>query len=139
MAQLTAQVVSDGADLVIYSRVGERRIVPLAIYNGRRYRRGIHIEMSDWKESSGWQGVAVSSALDRTELEIAPCSEEHVNLEITSSVATENNEPCDDCLCAVFHANLRFDGCNRSPVRIALVLLGNQCKAARLECDLPCC
>ena len=126
-------------DLVVYSRVGERRIIPLSIENRRGYRRAIRIEISEWASWRGDQGIAISSALDRAELEVSACSEELITLEIVSSVAEGESEQRVDFGCAVYCAHLLFAGCDRRPVRIALVLLSNSSRASRISCDPHCC
>jgi hypothetical protein len=41
--------------------------------------------------------------------------------------------------CEVFYADLRIEGCDQRPVRLALVLLPRDCEAHPVDCGCGCC
>jgi hypothetical protein len=138
--------IGDDLDLVVYSRVGERRIVPISISNERRREREVILELSGFK-SRGGRAVPVTGAIvGESTFALAPCEERTVTIMVESSEpgspATDVNTPTktdvDDCLVAV--ADLRVEGCDiRCPIGIGVVLLPRDCDTFDLTCGCGCC
>ena len=138
------------ADLVVYSRVGERRVVPITIDNCRRRERTITLELSKWSRSGGRASeVSVQSALSPQEFTLKACEEQVVTLVVETKFEQGGDEAgadaaasrlgfdVDDCL--VLYADLRVEGCDIRPVRIALTLLPRDCDAYQISCCCSCC
>jgi hypothetical protein len=154
--------IGDDIDLVVYSRVGERRVVPITISNERRRERDVTLELSAFK-SKGGRDVPVKGAIvGASKFVLAPCEERAVTIVVTSSepgssvgdvstqtptdvnapTPTDVNTPTptdvDDCLVAV--ADLRVEGCDiRCPIGIAVVLLPLDCDTFDVKCACGCC
>lgn len=139
------------ADLVVYARVGERRVVPITIDNCRRRERAIRLELSNWRRSGGRESdVNVQATLTPQEFTLTSCEERVVSLLVGTDLVQRNegaassDQPrerlegdVDDCL--VLYADLRVEGCDIRPVRIALVLLPRDCGAYEVSCCSACC
>lgn len=140
-------------DLVINSRLGERRVVPLVIENNSRREREVEIELSDWAPRGGHATAKVNAVLlNPLKFTIPACAEETLTLVLTSSGADNANslethdgvEPganrFDDVdTCQVFTADLRVKGCDLRPIRIAVSLLPRDCEPYVIDCQCGCC
>lgn len=138
--------ISD-ADLVVYSRVGERRVVPLIVENHYRRERTIHLDLSKWTTRGGLP-VNVTAQLEATDFKLAACEERSVALTVEVGFTPESpNDPDreeprqrpDVDECKVYYADLRVEGCDIRPVRIALALLPRDCAAHKIHCRCTCC
>lgn len=133
------------ADLVIYVRAGERRIVPLVIDNNRRRERHIRLELSDFASKGGSPTSVTSRLLSPGEFTLEPCQEQEVVMEIDVAQVTVGDEhqagerflDVDDC--EVAYADLRIVGCDNRPIRIAVAILPRDCHAYRIDCSCGCC
>jgi hypothetical protein len=155
-------------DLVINSRVGERRVVPVVIENSSRREREIELELSDWTTRGGQAvGAQVSATfLSPLKFSLPACSEEALTLlvqsigsqdnanELNSEIDNpdaENNVDAVNRLeqtgrrlgdvdqCRVFTADLRVKGCDMRTIRIAVVLLPRDCEPFEIDCRCGCC
>lgn len=128
-------------DLAVYARVGEVRLVPIAIENPRKREQQVTLQLSDFRTRGGSEGVGVQGQLDRQELTLEPCSTEGVLLRVTTSSFTpEGNDrgvDVDDCTTLI--ADLRLDGCDVRPIRIGVVLLPRDCASYEVSCRCTCC
>lgn len=124
-------------DLVIYSRVGERRIVPITVQNPRKRSKHVNLELSGWETQRNREDIEISAKLDRTELDLEPCSAETVVLSVATNDQSEGFEDVGECIIHV--ADLRMEGCGIRPVRIALALLPRDCDSYEASCDCGCC
>lgn len=135
------------ADLVVYARPGERRLVPIAIDNVRQRDRQIRLELSTF---SGQQGASQVSAsiLGEQEFTLRACDEHITILAIEGgSVGQEPGESATQERpietgrgeCEVVYGDLRIEGCDIRPVRIAVALLPFGCDAHEVRCDCCCC
>ncbi len=137
-------------DLVVYTRVGERRVVPIEIHNPRRREREIEIELSSFTTRSGKPAGVVATLIGDGKVTLAPCATHELILVV--NVATtdvkdgddvmrratgERVIDVDDCLVAV--ADLRVVGCDMRAQRIALAILPRRCAAHEVECRSGCC
>jgi hypothetical protein len=135
--------IGDDLDLVVYSRLGERRVVPVTLTNERRREREVSLELSDFTTKGGRTlPVTVSGAIvGASTFTLAPCEERAVIIEVASEAAQSDREQptdVDDCLVAV--ADLRVTGCDiRCPIGIGLVLLPRDCDTFHLSCGCGCC
>jgi hypothetical protein len=150
------------ADIVIYGRVTEQRVIPLVIENSRHRAREISIELSDFVKSDD-KNVKLHSVVQPAEFELATCSEQEVilgihmlptNIEegkvigsvdairekggISTNIPGRTNIP-DVESCTVFYADLSVKGCEMRPMRIAAVLLPRDCDPIQIECSCGCC
>jgi hypothetical protein len=133
--------VSD-ADLLIYSRLGERRVVPLRIENRWQRERDIKLELSGWATHGGKAGP-ITAVLEppAPTFKLGPCEVRFVTLAVETA-AGERGEggrliDVDDCV--VYYADLRVEGCDIRPIRIALALLPRDCRAYDIACRCSCC
>ncbi len=140
------------ADLVVYARAGEHRIVPLVIDNSRRRERHIRLELSDFVSKGGSPTSVTSRLLSPQEFTLPPCQERDVVIEIDIPPVTakEGNESAnhteeggerlldvDDC--EVAYADLRIVGCDHRAIRIAVATLPRDCHAYHVNCSCGCC
>ena len=151
-------------DLVVYARLGERRLVPITIENNRRREREIKLELSEWKTRGGQKSeVEVKSVLQTTQFTLGACEEKEVFFAVESNLVREvvgqkatvldtesfeaareageqeKRELPDLDECTVFSADLRVEGCDTRPIRIALALLPRDCNAYEIDCGCGCC
>jgi len=140
------------ADLLVYARAGERRMVPLVIENNRRRERAVELDLSDWT-SHGGQAIQVTGQLAQTTaFTLQPCEERSVILAIevvangadtsqNANATTDTNRGRAPNLdeCKVFYADLRVKGCDIRPIRIAVAVLPADCAAYRIDCRCLCC
>ena len=134
------------ADLLVYARLGEQRVVPLEIENNRRRERQIRLELSEWTARGGKSAAtAVSASVQPGEqFTLGPCEERAATLVVNIPSGQAGLEPGAEGLpdvddCEVFYADLRIEGCDIRPIRIALALLPRDCDAYEVECRCECC
>jgi hypothetical protein len=127
------------SDLLVETRVGERRVVPITIENHWRRERAIELELSSW---TNVEGIAVSGQLTTpTSFTLAPCGEERAILVIQiASAATKEGDRLGDVKdCQVAYADLRVKGCDIRPIRIAVAILPRGCDDYVVDCRCGCC
>jgi hypothetical protein len=138
-------------DLVVYTRVGERRIVPISIENERRREREVTLELSDWATRGGRTGAVTTLELEPKEFTLPACGEQKVQLAIEAhgesdaadqvgadrDVANRELHDVDECL--VVKADLRLVGCDHRAIRIAAAILPRDCEPFRVNCGCGCC
>jgi hypothetical protein len=141
------------ADLVVYARLFERRIVPITLVNERRREKQIHLELSEFKTRGGDSLGIKAAILPPHDFTLAPCGEQHIILVIDSlpagaagddvagrmSANAQERRLPDVDECKVLYADLRVEGCDLRPVRIALALLPRDCADFEIECGCSCC
>jgi len=143
------------ADLVVETRVGERRVVTLIVENHWRRERDIELELSSWTKTL--HGVEVKAdILGPTAFRLPPCGEVQVVLGVTISPSkgdttadvsvnnpdrgTEGRDEMPDVAgCAVSYADLRIKGCDLRSIRIAVAVLPRDCDAYVVDCACGCC
>jgi hypothetical protein len=135
------------ADLVVYARLGELRVVPIRLENPRRREREVSLVLSDWHTSGGKKANIQARILPEMNFTLPPCSEKELVLLIDAGQAEmslvhkdkrqSRLMDVDDCL--VLYANLSVEGCGTRPVRIALALLPRDCSPFVIECLSSCC
>jgi hypothetical protein len=141
------------ADLVVYARLFEIRVVPITLVNDRRREKKIKLELSEFKtrggDTLGVKGVIVPPL----EFTLPPCGEQQIILLIetvpegqtrlattTAAAATTPDQRIKDVdECKVLYADLRVEGCDIRPVRIALALLPRDCEDLEIHCGCTCC
>lgn len=138
--------VSD-ADLLVYARVGERRIVPINIQNSRRRERDISLDLSNWTTRSGKPATVTGELAQPTKFTLKACEEREVILTVQATAQSTDNpngsagqrQAPDVDECEVFYADLRVEGCDIRPIRIAVALLPRDCAAFEVDCRCSCC
>lgn len=136
------------ADLVVYARNGERRVVPFVVENPRRREREVRLELSGWTTRGGSDAPVTSGFLGPTQFTVPPCGEQATSLGVQVNVGgvdqpggpdqpTQRFPDVDEC--TVFYADLRVVGCDIRPVRIALAVLPRDCSPYQIDCGCACC
>lgn len=129
-------------DLVVYGRVGERRIITITIENSRRREKEIKLELSNWTTRSGNPTEISGQIVSPTEFKLAPCTEHSVAIMVNAGLSdstSDNNRLPDVDECEVIFADLRVEGCDIRPIRIALALLPRDCDTYDVACGCACC
>ncbi len=155
--------IGDDLDVVVYSRLGERRIIPITLTNERRRDRDVTLALSAFTTKGGRAVPVTGEIVGATTFTLAPCAEQAVIIEVSSTAATAqdvnataatNQEvtatvaapaqdtaaptDVDDCVVAV--ADLTVTGCDiRCPIGIGVVLLPRDCDTFDLSCGCGCC
>lgn len=136
------------ADLVVYSRLGERRVVPILLQNERRREKQIHLELGEFKTRGGDVMGVKGALLAPVDFTLAPCGEEQAILVIESQLTgddtpgtTAAKQPRlrDVDECKVLYGDLKVEGCDIRPIRIALAFLPRDCDAFDIHCGCSCC
>jgi hypothetical protein len=133
------------ADLLVRSRVGERRVVPIVIENTWRRERNVELKLSGWTPSDAKVKIT-GGILPPTKLSLAPCQEKTATLLIEvvadqqgSPPQAGEEAPPDVSNCVVLYADLRIIGCDVRPIRIAIAILPRECDTFRVDCRCVCC
>lgn len=160
--------ISSDADVVIYARCGEQRVIPIEIDNDtRRDRDGVTFEVSD-PRTSGGRRLPWKVVLDRNEpVTLAACSRMIVELTVSvvcgqrdgDDVANEpkgsgRTKPADKPKggdqsaptrtldvdrCEVGYVTVRVNGCLLRPIVVAIAVLPSRCGAYHASCSCSCC
>ena len=129
------------ADLVVYARVGEQRIVPITIENSRRRERTIEVELSEWATYGGNKLDINAAVVPAEPFVLGPCQELAVTLLLDTSPRGQGEgeglPDVDDC--KVVYADLRVKGCDARPIRVAVALLPRGCATYNVDCHCGCC
>lgn len=144
------------SDLLIETRLGERRVVPITIENHWRRNRDIELELSSWTKIEGAQ--INGKVITPTSFTIEPCGSARVMLVIeiggagdskaaaavasekaTRNVVDNERQPRDVEQCLVGYADLRVKGCDIRPIRIAVAVLPHHCDDYVVDCCTACC
>jgi hypothetical protein len=134
------------ADLVVNTRLGERRIVPITIENNRRRERQIKLELSSFTSKGQSPSGVTGELLSPAEFTLDPCQERQAIIGIDTSGAQSKKQDeekgdelrdVDDC--RVAYADLRIVGCDHRPIRIAVSLLPRDCYSYPVDCACGCC
>lgn len=148
-------------DVVVYARVGERRVVPITVENERRREREIKLELSSWTTRGGRTGLVETVAVHPKEFTVAPCGEQDVVLVIevrgqpkpddggddggnegddleSRAVVVRGRVPDVDT-CEVVTADLRLVGCDHRSLRLATAVLPRDCDPFVVSCGCTCC
>jgi hypothetical protein len=156
------------ADLVVYARVGELRILPITIENHIRREREVELQLSDWTTHSK-EAIKVAARLaSESKFTLKACEERSITVMIRATADltrdattpktdkqasdTEKTISEDDAYldrqgrqladvgeCTVYYADLRVLGCDIRPIRIALAILPRDCGDYRVDCQRGCC
>jgi hypothetical protein len=137
-------------DLAVYTRAGERRVVPVRIENTRRREREVKLNVSDFTTRGGRAVPVNVSIAGPADLTLAPCAEQEATLLVDVSRAGNGDAEApdkekergklrdvDECLVAL--GDLRLEGCDVRPVRIAVAVVPRDCSPYEIECGCACC
>ena len=83
------------ADVVVHTRVGERRILPLNLHNPWRRERAVTLEVGPWHVCCG-DGVTVVAVLEEEQLTLQPCEDRVVRLVVGVTVTSGNDTGGND-------------------------------------------
>ncbi len=134
------------ADLVVYARYGEFRVVPVRISNERTRERLITLDLSDFRTSGGRPAPVNGEIGPSQEFTLEACERQDVILTLRlgshgDSLAEwreeHGSQDVDGCLVA--YADLRIHGCDVRPVRIAVAISPRDCDAYEVHCACGCC
>jgi hypothetical protein len=128
------------ADLIVYARLGEVRVIPLFLENTWRRERKIITELSPWTSRGGNPAPIKGKLLPPApEFTLPPCGHQTLTLVVEiEGIPKEGRLPdVDDC--TVAYADLRVQGCDIRPIRIAIATLPRDCEAYEIECGCQCC
>jgi len=144
------------ADLVVYGRPGERRVVPLHIDNDRHQERTVELGIDGWATEDG-QAVAIEAQLTRGSFVMEPCSSQLTGLVIeigsvtggsisdhlphrdveAEALAARRSKVRHPRGCVVAYGRLSGRGCLTRPVVVAVAILSNDCHPHEIACG--CC
>jgi hypothetical protein len=136
-------------DLVVYTRVGETRVVPIEIHNLRRRERELEIELTAFTTNSGKPTGIEGVLTGGGKVKLGPC--ETINVAIVTRIMptgdgnnnddnnNNNNRVPDVDGCVVAYADLRILGCDMRSQRIAVAVLPRSCGGHEIECQPGCC
>jgi len=130
------------ADVVIYGFLGETRIASFVIKNDRVRAKKITLALGAFTTRAGQPAPVGGVLLAPTEFELAPCSSRNVVMTVATPLAKPGapNEPIPDVDdCTVYYSDLRIDGCEMRPLRIAVAILPRDCGAYKIHCHSCCC
>jgi hypothetical protein len=130
------------ADLVVYTRLGERRVVPIRIENERSREREVKLGVSDFTTRGGNPAPVAVSLVGASAFTLGPCAHQDATLVVDIAGAQGDKREkeltdVDDCVVAV--GDLRLDGCDIRPVRIAVAIVPRDCDPYDVECGCECC
>ena len=139
------------ADLVVYGRLGETRVIPIEIENERKRAKDLQLDISSWSSPGGRPTGVQTTGLTPRQLTLGPCDSAEVTLVVRIDDADEGGEgskegkasdrervpDVDDCQVAV--ADLRIEGCDHRPLRIAVAVLPRSCDPYTVTCGCGCC
>ncbi len=137
-------------DLVVYTRVGEQRVIPIVVENERRREKSITVELSPWRTRGGGASLVDTVSVEPKAFTLAPCAEREVVVVARVSApqsaaanqavnAEGQREPRDVDECLVVTADLSLVGCDHRPIRIAIAILPRDCDGFRIPCGCGCC
>src|SRR5918995_138692 len=134
-------------DIVVYTRMGEQRVVPITVANERRREKSVKLELSSWATRAGDTGIVRTIRLEPDEFTLEPCGEKAVTLIFQvrgEQPDTDKDLPDREHLpdvdnCRVVTADLRLVGCDHRSIRIAAAVLPRDCDPFRVSCGCTCC
>jgi hypothetical protein len=124
-------------DFVIYARLGEQRVIPVVVENPRRREQSVTVELSDWKKRGGGGAPVETISIEPKTFKLHPCGEQEVSIVISIGGKDQERPDVDCCLVAI--ADLRLDGCDHRPLRIAVAILPRFCSPFKVRCGCACC
>jgi hypothetical protein len=149
------------ADLVVYGRVGETRVIPIEIENERRRDKDLELELSGWSSPGGKPTGVRTLLLNPRQITLRPCEKAEVVLVVRLGDDDQGDEAVaqpksrtdsdderetpdrqripdvDDCSVAI--ADLRIEGCDHRPLRIGVAVLPRSCDPYTVSCGCSCC
>ena len=135
-------------DLVVYTRLGEMRVVPVEIHNPRRREREIEIELSEFTTRGGKPAGVQAVVLGAGKVTLGPCETHELILRHPGRhrrwpghgrrthandgypMSTTASSPLPTC---------GSTGCDIRPQRVALAILPRRCAAYEVACKHGCC
>jgi hypothetical protein len=129
------------ADLVVYSFLGEQRMITALVENKWRREMLAKITLSSFTTRTGAVAPTRAALLTPAEFTLAPCASQAVvivvNTALQAGAGVETLRDVEEC--TVYYANLQIDGCGNRPLRIAVAILPRDCGAYKVNCNNCCC
>jgi hypothetical protein len=149
----------DDVDFAIYAHLGERRVLQLVLENERHREREVTLDLSEWTTRGGRPAPVKTVVVEPRTFVLPPCGEQKVIIAVEiaptdqapgsqatagqvtgeASAATSQRTPLDVDECLVAVADLRFTGCDRRPLRLAIAIQPRDCGAYWVDCGCGCC
>ena len=145
------------ADLVVYTRLHERRVVPIRISNERTRERTITLDLSDFRTGGGRPAPITAAIVTPKEFTLGACEHQDAILVLGVGIDADGNvgnvektgveapsliaiaQPGDVDDCVVAYADLRIQGCDVRPVRVAVAIVPRDCDVHEVHCVCGCC
>jgi hypothetical protein len=130
------------ADVVVYAHLGERRIATFSIENETRREKDIRVVLGEFTTRAGKPAPIKGMLEPPTEFKLGPCASQSIVTVIeTGSLDSSNTEGMTDVEdCTVYYSDLRVDGCEMRPLRLAVAILPRDCGAYKIRCrSCGCC
>lgn len=137
------------ADVAIYAHLGETRIFTFVVENTRVREKDVKVSLGGFTDRAGKAAPVKGVLFPPTEFKLAPCASQVVVMAIEtgplagSSGGSQPGAVAEKLLdvedCTVYYSDLRVDGCEIRPLRIALAILPRDCGAYKIECRSCCC
>lgn len=128
------------ADLIVYARLGEIRVIPLVVENTWRRERSIKTELSGWTLRGGKPAPVEGKLLPPApEFTLKPCGHQALTLVVRVGTLDQERQETDVDDGTVAYADLIVQGCDIRPLRLALAILPRDCEAYEIECGCECC
>lgn len=86
------------ADLLVYARYGESRVVPVTIENNMRREREVELELSDWTTHGKQEVKVMGHIVPETKFTLKPCEERTVVIavRVSGEITTPYNNLFDN-------------------------------------------
>jgi hypothetical protein len=140
--------ISD-ADVVVYAYLGERRVATFSIENERCREKDIRVVLGEFTTRAGKPAPIIGMLEPPTEFKLGRCASQIIVMMIdTGSLAASGGEAknalnaermTDVENCTVYYSDLRVDGCEMRPLRLAVAILPRDCGAYKIQCRCCCC
>jgi hypothetical protein len=140
------------ADVVLYAYQGERRVFPLIFENPRRREKNVKLTLDNtFTTRRGNVSSIHATLLPPAEFKLGPCASHAATIVVDTMAAAAGSSTAaqagagaailpdiDDC--TVYYTNLKVEGCEIRPLRIAVAILPRDCGAYRVNCrSSGCC
>jgi hypothetical protein len=134
------------ADILLQTRCGETRRVPITYENETRRTRPVTLTLDKFVTAGG-RDLKWDARLSESQFTLTACGQHTVT--VTVEVRCEVAQPSDSNIvvdqtgtvdhCEVGYATLRAEGCTVRPIVIAVAVLPTDCDSYRQPCADCCC
>jgi hypothetical protein len=145
----------EDADVLIHTRCGEVRRIPITFENDSRRDRPVKLELGKFVTAGG-RDLGWTATLSETEFILRPCDEHVVVLTVqircepenegrtgakrtADAAAVELRRTTGVDRCEVGYGTIRAEGCLTRPVVVAVAVLPDHCDSYTHPCGCECC